>query len=470
LLEGAWEQGGGRIALLLILTVAASLRFYEIGRSSLWFDEVVTMRQAREPSPSALLASLKADATRAPLHPILLQGWVRLLGPSDTSGRAFSAVCGILTVLLIARIGGDLYDARTGLWAAWLAALSPLLVQYSREARMYAWLALVACAAWAILISFSRGAGCWRRAAYVASLAALGYSHPLGLLMVAALGLASWFERSRLHLTTATWVAIHAAACLLITPWLPNYLDHEPDIASSRWLSPRYLIGLPIGYVGGTSVALLGCAALVVAGLIGPRVGRFRFRLEDSFAATLLLTWFAVPPLALYGYSLASHPIFGPARYTLFVGPAYLLLLGRGLARLPRPAAFIIAGLMAILSAREWRQSVYAPDLKADWRAAASSIRAIDPDGATIVVFSEDPRWSREVDVARYYLGPGFAVAPGGSADSNLLRTIPAPVRSIWFAVGLRGGRPVAELPGSVGEARKDLEFPGLRLIRRSSP
>ena len=56
------------------------------------------MRLARTESPAALFRLLRQiDATRAPLHPLLLQGWVTLFGPSDASGRAFSVLCGIVT-------------------------------------------------------------------------------------------------------------------------------------------------------------------------------------------------------------------------------------------------------------------------------------------------------------------------------------------------------------------------------------
>src|SRR5437870_5593367 len=104
------------------------------------------MRLTEEPNVRELLQELdKIDATRAPLHPLVLHVWLRAFGPSDFAGRALSAVCGVLTVLLVFRIGRTLYDDSTALWGAWLAAISPLLVRYSQEARMYAWLVMLTC-------------------------------------------------------------------------------------------------------------------------------------------------------------------------------------------------------------------------------------------------------------------------------------------------------------------------------------
>ena len=119
-------------------------------------------------SPGELIDRLfKIDATRAPLHPLLLQVWLRLFGTSEFAARSFSVLCGIATILLIYQIGRDAFDARTGVWAAWLAALSPILIVYSREARMYAWLVLVTCLCWRLLLALRRSFTMNKAAAYV---------------------------------------------------------------------------------------------------------------------------------------------------------------------------------------------------------------------------------------------------------------------------------------------------------------
>ncbi len=445
-----------------ILLVAAGLRGFELGRLSLWFDEVVSMRVARAPGLGPLLTELRAsDATRAPLHPIVLKAWLGLFGTSDTAGRALSVGCGLLTVALVARIGRLAFDRPTGLWAAALAAFSPLLVQYAREARMYALLTLLATAAWALVFeALARGqsprAG---RVAYGAALVALAYTHPLGLLMVATLAVATLAARSALGLGLKGWLIVHGLAALAIAPWVPNYLDHAPDVVDARWLSPAYLIGLPIGFIGGNRWALLGCLVLAAVGMLGWPPWRVRWRRRQPLATALVLAWFVIPPLLLYGYSWLRHPVFGPARYTLFVGPAYLLLLGRGLAAVPRYLATLVLVTLVGLAVPLLRSSVTAPDLKADWRVGAAEIRQIDPEGASLVVYSEDPRWSREVDVARYYLGPLYEVTPA------LERPADAPPPR-WYAVGLRAGRSVARLPAGANRAGTVIDVPGLRLVR----
>lgn len=454
---GAWATG-----LAVALAAAGWVRFHHLGQLSFWYDEVVTMRLARTAGPAALLRELgRIDATRAPLHPLLLQTWLRLVGTSEFAARSLSVVCGLVSIVLTARIARRAFhDVKVGLWSAWLSALSPMLIVYSREARMYAWLVLVTCAAWYALFTLRTRPGQRVWAAYAAWLVALVYSHPLGLLMAVALGSASLIVRAESKLPWRSWLLAHTLGALLIVPWVPRYLDHGPESTVGR-LPIRFLLGLPIGFVGGNSLTLLGFVSMICVGLICIRKdpdGRSRPALANPVPSACLLSWLVVPPVLLYAYSAVSHPIFGPARYMLFVAPAFLILVARGLSKLPVWAS-IPAGLAAsALSISAWPALVFAPDLKADWRGAAVALDRVDPSRSMpVVVLSADPKKNVEVETARYYL-----------ATRPCVESPPEGQVAYWVGVGVRSGRmaadPMAEdvhvRPGS-----RTIELPGLRLI-----
>ncbi len=465
-----------RLALLATIALAAILRLAWLGQESLWFDEIVTMRLARSAGAGAMFQLLEQiDATRAPLHPLLLQRWIVLFGPSDYAGRGFSVLCGVATVAIIFGIGKTVYDTRSGLWAAWLCAWSPLMVMYSREARMYAWMVFVTATCWWLLFSFRSHATLLRRALYAMGLAALVLSHPLGILMATALAIAALLDLSVYRLTLRGWFLLHGTSALLVSAWLPHYFDHPPSYMVGQ-LPIRFLFGLPIGFVGGDFRVLAVCSAVIAFGLWNdlrrsegsvlnpneqaPSIGGAE---RAAFTRSLLI-WFIASPLMLYAYAKAAHPVFGPARYTLYVGPAYLLLLGRGLVLLPRAIRFAGAGTLLIFALRLLETMVYTPGLKADWRGAAVYLDQHDPD-ATIVVLNA------KVDAARYYLGNNRRILPRPAKVDELANLPEAEASRTWFAHERPSGRVPTPLPKFLAENLSEqttLDFPGLRLHRKT--
>jgi mannosyltransferase len=459
------------VLLVTILLIAAVLRFVHLGRSSLWYDEVVTMRLARTESPSELMRLLgRIDATRAPLHPLILQGWLAVFGASDYSARVLSCLCGIITVGLVFWVARQAFDHTTALWAAWLSSVSPLLVYYSREVRMYAWLVAVACVSWGAVFAYAHTRVNRWLVLYSLSLIALTYSHPLGLLMAGALGLATLLFRGAFQIPWQWWLLVHLTAGLAVAPWIGRYTGHAPELITGL-LPFRFLLGTPIGFVGGNFIVLLICAILIGYGMcatVWRAGGRRRFVLENPVSCISLLIWLTVPPVALYLYSIVAHPIFGPARYTLFVAPAYLILVARGLAKLPLPLRIAAAVGGAFLSGAMLLHDVYRPDLKADWKSAAAYLDRYDPS-ALVVVTSTDPSRNLEVESARYYLGPGRVVIPWPDHSGVLDRTN----GRVWVSIGLRDGRAIGELPPGLTRSnpeREAVEFPGLRLMKIERP
>jgi mannosyltransferase len=473
-----WRYGA---LLTSILVIAGVLRVWNLGRLSFWYDEVVTMRLARQPGPVELLAELeRIDATRAPLHPLVLQAWIHGFGKTEGLARALSALCGMATVAAMAWIGTLAADQRTALWAAWLGALSPPLVYYSREARMYAWLVLLTCLAWGILLTLRARVSWSQLIAFGCLLVGLAYSHPLGLLMIFAIACAYLCQRSTYQLRLAHWGALHVLVALAIAPWVWRYFNHEPEFLTKDQ-SFKFLVGLPIGFTGGNRWVLLLALLLIAIGWTPHQIRlraavavkrKLRHWTQNSLgqpsSATPLLVWFVLPPVMLYVYSQIVRPIFGPARYTLFVGPAYLILIAGGLARLPRLIRYPLAVGLAVLAGSDMTRTVFASDLKADWREAARFLDSRSRDVA-VVVLSDNPGRNVEAETARYYLGVGTTVIAAESTVGATKPLLSLPSNEAWFAVGLRQGHPVAPVPPTLGRdwsAKERHDFPGLRLER----
>ncbi|MHB1560394.1 MAG: glycosyltransferase family 39 protein [Isosphaeraceae bacterium] len=471
-------RAGIFLVLAGILAVAAGLRSYRLGQFSFWYDETVTMRLAQAANPAELMDRLaRIDATRAPLHPMILEGWIRVFGQSETSARALSVLCGVATVALVFAIGRAGFEVSTGLWAAWLVALSPALIVYSREARMYAWLVLAASACWWMLLGL-RDRFSWRWATvYVLGLVVLGYSHPLGLIMVATLALAGLSGLRSCFGTLGRWLAVHLAAGALVAPWVVHYLDHPPEFLSG--IQPiKVLLGTPIGFIGGDS-RVLGLLVLLIGwGLLGSRARRTArddppiapARADDGrrwLTPGFLLLWLIVPPLTLFVYSRLGRPIFGPQRYTVFVAPAYLLLVARGLVQTPAGLRYPLAAGLSILALMELGPKVYSPDLKADWRGFSADMAARVPSGDGLVIVAPSGEGPNvEVETARYYLPSGCRAI--GLEQATPERLEDSGVAEVYLAIGLRGGKPVTPPPDRLGPFvfLPAVEYPGLTVLR----
>ena len=292
---------------------------------------------------------------------------------------------------------------------------------------MYAWLVLLTCFSWLVFIEFRHAARLRSKVAYWLLLTGLVYSHPLGFFMVAAHGLAYLLVHRSLALDFRSWLAIQVGVLLAVAPWAPRYLDHGTDYPLPRY-SIRFLLAVPIEYVGGNSLVLLACSLIIAAGLFSLD-GR-QPRLTRPVESLVLLSWTIAPPVLMFVYSRVGRPIFGPPRYHLFIAPAYLILLARGLCKLPGPLRWAVAAEAFYLSLSMIDANIYIQMVKADWRGLGQWLGhevqrgdVIAPQApVTVVVHPSDPRFPRDqVEAARYYLSPPHRVvladAAGGAAE-----------------------------------------------------
>jgi hypothetical protein len=305
---------------------------------------------------------------------------------------------------------------------------------------------------------------------YGLSLVAIVYSHPLGLLMVGTLALVSAIFRQAFQMSWRGWLYIHIATTLAIAPWVGLYVDHTPE-STTGLLPLQYFLGMPIGFIGGNFRTLLICVLLIAYGLcrIQRRTsGWIQVVLEPGAVTIPLLMWLVVPSLLLYVYSRFLHPIFGPARYTLFVGPAYLLLIARGLSKLAWPLSTMAAIAGAILSGIMLLDDVYRFDRYADWKSAAAYLDRREP-GTVVAVITKGPFGNTELETARYYFGADRVVIPWLNPPSELM----SHKNPIWISISLQDGRPMDELPAALTTGKRILEvvdFSRLRLMKVQFP
>ena len=89
------------VLLVLVLLLAAALRFYRLDAQSFWHDEGNTARLVER--SLHLIVEGAAGDIHPPGYYLLLRSWWLLAGSSEFALRSFSALCGVLTVAEIGR-------------------------------------------------------------------------------------------------------------------------------------------------------------------------------------------------------------------------------------------------------------------------------------------------------------------------------------------------------------------------------
>jgi len=121
--------------LILILLLAAALRFRHLGAQSLWLDELLEIQLAGQ-GVSAILDKVLSFGAM-PLDYFVTHAALQL-GAQDFWLRVAPALWSVLTVALIYRFVGRIWGRNTGLLTAGLLAVSRFHIRYAQETRPYA--------------------------------------------------------------------------------------------------------------------------------------------------------------------------------------------------------------------------------------------------------------------------------------------------------------------------------------------
>src|SRR6185295_18382407 len=124
----------------LLVLLAFLLRIYRIDTQELWLDEAYSYLLATAPDwfgPATL------SNNTPPLYHFLLRGWIKFMGQGEDSLRLLSALFGVLFVAVVTWTGREMFTPSAGLWSGGFAAIAPIHVFYSQEARVYSLLILI---------------------------------------------------------------------------------------------------------------------------------------------------------------------------------------------------------------------------------------------------------------------------------------------------------------------------------------
>jgi uncharacterized membrane protein len=386
--------------LITLTLVAFFLRAPHLDAQSLWRDEVDVIRLAGE-STSQWAQQLGRAGYNGPLYHLVMQGWLSLAGEGEFALRYLSLCFGVLAIPLVYRAGKRLVGRQAAVLAAALVAISPYLIWYSQDAKMYTTVtALTLLGMVCLLEALATGQLCWWAGFLLFTSLSL-YVHILSVLMIPVYAAAFLLARP---LPLGQWRRGLVAFGLLTLPYLPlaiwqlplvldTYDTGHPFYPINQVLSLLFnLYARGLAMVG-SWVVVAGFVFAMLSGLFlsvrkGPRRSTTNNRPSASGGSSwrlFLLIWLLLPILLVYLISLRA-PVFEP-RYLIYLTPAFYLLTGLGIVALSR-LFWVAAGLALciVLSFNllgVWVQTT--TPIKSDFRAAAGYVMTHRQNNAPIM-------------------------------------------------------------------------------------
>lgn len=469
-MAGELRGSDSRAALIVLLFVAFVLRIANLTGESLWRDEVDSVRFAFEPL-SGVFARFTTIGFNGPLYHLIVRGWLSLAGVSDFALRYLSVVCGVALVALVYVLGRRMFGVRAALIATWLAAVSPVLIWYAGEGKMYSLQPmLLALALYALLRATAekQQTSVWWGVFVVATSLSF-YVHVLSplFLPVALLFFVAQWPNARRHVGGGA-----VALALLTIPYLPLLAWQAPvllrggDIGHRFYpldqivwaLASHWLFGLdgraPLLWPATGEAVTLVRRAVLVFGLALIAYGLLvtaRRASRDSGEAKALrlqlatLGWLVLPALLVFLVSLRM-PLFLP-RYVLWSAPAFYLLVGVGLDRLlagghaGRIAAQVALATVSLVSLAGVAAQIIYP-IRPDLRGAVAYVLRHAQPGDMIVFqipymqhsftyYAERFRYP----LARLQLAEAPFTNHGMSPDdtARVMRILVAPASRVWL-------------------------------------
>jgi len=224
--------------LVLVLLVAFCLRLFNLAGKEIWYDEAFAALYAEKDLGSIVYGTITpVEGAAADIHPLLyyffLHGWMEI-GQSPLVLRFPSVAFGLLAIPLLARLGRELFDTKTAILAALLAAVSPFHIWYSQEARMYSLLCLVSLASIYFFVRACKG-DIWRDWAVFAILTGLSlYVHNLAFLVPVTLILVT--VASRRWNTLKRLIVASVIAATIFLPWLMLVPGQLAKVRQAYWV------------------------------------------------------------------------------------------------------------------------------------------------------------------------------------------------------------------------------------------
>ncbi|MCO5182600.1 MAG: glycosyltransferase family 39 protein [Anaerolineae bacterium] len=334
-----WRDIGIVIALLLI---AYGLRIFLLDGHDIWGDEAWSYTVSGWPLSQVIASDAE---TNPPLYHILLFAMRHAIGVTPFALRYLSVICGVFVTAILWRTARDVGGRWVGIWALAVAVVSPMLIFYSQEARMYG-PALVGASGslfffTVLFAQTQRGekplVTHWLLYGLFSLIGVLSHYHAFAMLLAQAFFVTGWalaagkgvWQRLR------PWVLAWCGMALLFLPWLwihSRFLGGKVSARFAEWtlnrlaeIGERTVAAFAVGTTVDSAESRYAWLIVLIAVL-----GALYLWRDRRWVALLLVVVLGVG--LSFGWLINPFMPFFYERYLLVIIPAFVLLVGAGVA------------------------------------------------------------------------------------------------------------------------------------------
>jgi 4-amino-4-deoxy-L-arabinose transferase-like glycosyltransferase len=386
------------LVLSAIVLLGFVLRFFDLGRESLWLDEAVTYYNTNSTNIGDVWTAAYNDRS-PPLHFIALWG-VRLLGSNEFWLRFPSACAGIITIIVIFFLAKEILNEKVGLISALLLAVSPFHIFYSQEARFYAFAVLFVAFSYYAFFRACKGREWYDWALFGVACAAAFYSHFYTGFATITLFLGYFIIRLK-EFDFSKWngkiTSIYAiipndfkfyvfggtVALILVIPIIGSFLHQNQYFLTRIFNWGLNFWNVPLATFTAFSYSNDIIAIFFIILMI---VGLWQMWHFNKYTATALGIFLFIPVMiSMYLSVLIPFNV----RYHLYIITIFLVIVGIGIGSLAellnKNYGVYIALVLIILLSIVPLSSYYSNLQKEDWRGFSANLQKITQSGDIIV-------------------------------------------------------------------------------------
>jgi hypothetical protein len=416
----AWRTSTWFRKALFIVPVAIGLGFYVVHlRSDLYGDEGVTFRVISEGNFLNNLWS--PDLCHPPVYFIAARFCYSIVG-LPWAIRLPSLIATLGVVVLIARMTYRYFGQRVALWTVWLAALSPILIEFAAEGRPYAMLAFFSTALTYFSLRFLENEN-WKTM-FALSAALIGGLLTHYIFSIYVVFSALYYLAKRRYLTKYAlgMISLVTPVVVLLVIGVFRNVGHSARVAEGFNMNFNNLVNfvarLPVAIGFGfctfrlphmdlaknVTIEMIRHNIILVMIMVGAFMGlgwcTLRALLRRKHYVGFLLCSIAVP-VALGLAGIVAGAFIGKEKYLIGIVGPYLILVASAFGNVQRSwvargtaAAYLFLILVSIL-----HYTVYPNEYsrRADWMGLRRFLHAHVDKGDTVLFYRVERESSMDV-------------------------------------------------------------------------